>query len=81
MVVRRQHMRFGDNAEFGAGLFLAADIHFGRRILAHAHKRQSGNHPARFERRHARGEFALDLRGDGPPVNEIVHNELLSPRP
>ena len=37
----RQNVRFGKNAEFGAGLFLAPDINLGRRVFADAHEREA----------------------------------------
>src|SRR5271170_7511617 len=65
-------MRFGKNAEFLAGFFLAADINFRCRVISHADEREAGSHAALFQFTDARGEFALDLRGDGAAGNEIV---------
>ena len=62
---------FGKNAQFGAGFFLAADIDLRGRVFAHAHEREARLHAARLERGDALREFALDLRGDDPSVNEV----------
>ena len=67
----RQNVRFGNDAQFGAGFFLAPDIDLRRGILAHAHEREAGNHALPFQFRDAHREFALDLRGDGAAVNEV----------
>ncbi len=64
-------MRLGKNAELGARFFFSADVNFRRRVFADAHERQARLHAARFQRGDAGGKFALDLRGDGAPVNEI----------
>ena len=65
-------MRFGKDAEFGAGLFLAANIDLGRRVFADAHEREAGRHAALLQLRHALRQFAQDLRGDGAAVNDVV---------
>ena len=55
----RQDVRFGKNAEFGAGFFLAPDIDLGGGIFADAHKSEAGCDPALFQRGDACGKFAL----------------------
>ena len=67
-----QDVRFGKNAEFGAGFLLAADINLGRRVFAHAHEREAGLDPALVQFSDALRQFALDLRGDGAAVNDVV---------
>ena len=37
-----------------------------------------GTTPRAFNAAIARGQFALDLRGDGAAVNEIVHDKILA---
>ena len=68
-------MRLRNNAQLGAGFFLATDIDLGGRVLADAHKSQPGNHAPGHEGGHLRRQLALDLRGNGPSVNEVVHVE------
>ena len=68
-----QDVRFGNDSEFGAGLLLASDVNLGRRILAHAHKREAGYDPACLQRGDAPGQFALNLRGYGAAINDGCH--------
>ncbi len=65
-------MRFGKNAKFGAGFFLAPDIDLGGRILADPDKRQTRNYAALLQIRNPLRQFTLDLSGDGPAVNDVV---------
>ena len=67
-----QNVRFGKNAEFGAGFFLAADIHPGRRVFANANEREARLDPALVQFSDALRQFTLDLRSDGAPINELV---------
>ena len=67
-----QNMRFGKNAEFRAGLFLATDIDFGSRVFANADERETGLHAALLQPGSAVCKFALDLRGNGAAVNYVV---------
>ncbi len=70
----RQHMRFGNDAQFGAGLFLATDINLGGGVFPHPHKGQPGNDPLRFQLRNPGSQLALNLRRDGAAINEIVES-------
>jgi len=67
----RQDVGFGKEAKFGTGFFLAPDVDFGCRVFTHANEGQARLYPARFEGREAGRKFALDLRRDEPPVNEV----------
>ena len=51
----REDVRFGNDAEFGAGFFLATDVNLGRRIFADTNKREAGDDPAFFLFSDARG--------------------------
>ena len=50
-----ENVRLGNDAEFGAGFFLATDIDLGGRVFTDTNKREAGNGSALFERRDARG--------------------------
>jgi len=64
-------VRFGNDAQFRAGLFLAPDIDLGGRVLADAHERESGRNAAPLEFGDPRGELGLDLRGNRASVNDF----------
>jgi hypothetical protein len=63
---------FGKNAEFGAGFLLAADIDPGCRVFANANEREARLDPALVQFNDALRHFALDLRGNGATVNNVV---------
>ena len=74
-------MRFGKEAEFGAGFFLATDIHIGSRVLAHAHEGDARRGPSCGDERlqHGGGVIYVARPRSGEAEAAIVALAALQP--
>ncbi len=69
-----------EEAQFGAGLYLAAHVNLRSGHMADQHRRQPGTDALRGERLHFFRDFLLDCRRNRRPIENFWHQTLPSNR-